>query len=74
MSTSSSTTTTLTIITSPFRIGDYVLYKYGNVLGYISTINLEESTVSVKHAIGNTTEDEVPWNHCQPAIHNQSSS
>ena len=71
---SSSTTTTLLTTTSPFRIGDYVLYKYGNVLGYISTITLGESTVSVKHAIGNTTVDEVPWSHFQPDIHNQTSS
>ena len=64
MSTSSSTTTTTTIITSPFRIGDYILYQYGNGLGYISTNNLQEPTVSAKYAIGNTTVDNVPWNHC----------
>ena len=73
-SSSSTTNTTLIITTSPFRIGDYILYEDGNHLGYISKINLEQSTVSVKYAIGNTTVNDIPWKHCQPAIHNQTSS
>ena len=49
-------TTTKTTSKSSFRIGDYVIHLDGDNHAYITTISLSNSTVSVKYAIGSTTE------------------
>ena len=57
MASTSSLTTTIAIITttSPFRVGDYVTHVDGDIYGYITTIDLEQSTVIVRYTIGNMT-------------------
>ena len=55
----------LTNTNSPFHIGDYVINTINGRCGFVNSINLNESTVSIHNRIENSTEKEIPFSQVQ---------